>query len=693
MASLNFPDSPVVGDLYTAPTGVQYQWDGSAWLVVSAAVGMPGPQGEVGPEGPPGPAGADGAAGPAGADGKNGLPGKEGAEGPVGPTGPQGPAGMGINLKGHVPTEADLPTGALQGDTYVVDATGNAWSWSDADATYLDIGKIVGPQGATGPQGPAGADGSAGPAGADGKNGLPGKDGVDGAVGPQGPAGETGAVGPAGPQGEQGIPGEMGSVGPKGEKGDQGEQGLTGTDGPKGDTGAVGPAGAQGEAGPQGPAGADGAAGPQGEVGPKGDTGATGPKGDQGDQGIPGLGIVFQGRVATVGDLPATAAQGDMYIVSETGDAWVWADDAGAFENAGPIVGPKGDQGPQGAQGEPGVAGPKGDVGETGPAGAEGVQGPVGPAGPTAVSKDANNTATLGTDGLLYVGASAYTLPIATASRLGGVKIGTGMTVTADGTISTTASTNYVNKNGDVINGALRYSDMGGVSSFNGSDVYTYYGGGVYRIHMPGGKSGIMIEAATAKVTFAAVPKCAFSPTDSTDLVNKSYVDSAIGGGAYLPLAGGTMTGGITLPTTVQSLTFGTSTYNVFGASGGVAIRYGNSNIVNFTATTATFTQKITTPATGLGLEFGSGGGYLSKVGTGFGFYAGGQQRFKVDDVLHTSLVPIKLPADPTDPLHAATKQYVDSKAGASIVSIADGATEPAASGYPEGALLVRYTP
>ena len=470
MATLNFPDSPVVGDLYTAPTGVQYQWDGSAWLVVSAAVGMPGPQGEVGPEGPPG------AAGPAGADGKNGLPGKEGAEGPVGPvgpTGPQGPAGMGINLKGHVPTEADLPTGALQGDTYVVDATGNAWSWSAADAAYLDIGKIVGPKGETG---------------------------------------------------------------------------------------------------------ADGA---------------------------------------------------------------------------------------------------------------------VGPAGPTAVSKDAANTATLGTDGLLYVGASAYALPIATASRLGGVKIGTGMTVAADGTISTTASTNYVSKTGDVMNGALRYSDIGGVSTFNGSDVYTYYGGGTYRIHMPGGKSGIMIDSGTAKVTFSIAPKCAFAPTDSTDLVNKSYVDSAVGGGggAYLPLAGGTMTGGITLPTTVQSLTFGTSTYNVFGASGGIAIRYGNSNIVNFTATTATFTQKITTAASGLGLEFGSGGGYLAKVGTGFGFYAGNQQRFKVDDVLHTSLIPIKLPADPTDPLHAATKQYVDSKAGASIVSIADGATEPVASGYPEGTLLVRYTP
>jgi hypothetical protein len=28
MALLDFPDNPVVGDLYTAPNGALYQWDG-----------------------------------------------------------------------------------------------------------------------------------------------------------------------------------------------------------------------------------------------------------------------------------------------------------------------------------------------------------------------------------------------------------------------------------------------------------------------------------------------------------------------------------------------------------------------------------------------------------------------------------------------------------------------------------------
>jgi hypothetical protein len=150
------------------------------------------------------------------------------------------------------------------------------------------------------------------------------------------------------------------------------------------------------------------------------------------------------------------------------------------------------------------------------------------------------------------------------------------------------------------------------------------------------------------------------------------------------------MTGGITLPTTVQSLTWGTSTYNIFGANGGVAVRYGNANIVNFTATGASFTQKITTPGTGIGVEFGSSGAYMSKVGTGIGVYAGGQQRWTFDSTKHKSLVPIELPADPVNALEAAPKQYVDNKP--TIVSMPAGGTAPDAALYPNNTLLVEYS-
>lgn len=117
--------------------------------------------------------------------------------------------------------------------------------------------------------------------------------------------------------------------------------------GPQGPQGEPGPQGPAGETGPQGPIGETGAQGPQGDPGPTGATGATGPAGDTGPEG------------------------------------------------------PQGDPGPQG---ETGLTGATGLAGETGP------EGPQGPAGPTAVSADSNNAATLGTDGLLYVGPGPWVL-------------------------------------------------------------------------------------------------------------------------------------------------------------------------------------------------------------------------------------------------------------------------------------------
>lgn len=108
--------------------------------------------------------------------------------------------------------------------------------------------------------------------------------------------------------------------------------------------------------------GSQGPTGPQGPQGPTGATGATGPAGPTGPQGEQG----------------------------ETGPQ-----------------GPAGDTGPQGEQGPQGEIGPAGPTGPTGETGATGAPGPQGPAGPTAVSSDAGNVATLGTDSLLLVAQSA----------------------------------------------------------------------------------------------------------------------------------------------------------------------------------------------------------------------------------------------------------------------------------------------
>lgn len=95
--------------------------------------------------------------------------------------------------------------------------------------------------------------------------------------------------------------------------------------------------------------------GPQGETGPqgpKGDTGDTGPTGPQGPAGADGTSVELKGSVATVGDLPAGATPGDLYVVIADGDGYVW--NGTTWDNVGPIRGPQG---------------PKGDTGDTGPAG------------------------------------------------------------------------------------------------------------------------------------------------------------------------------------------------------------------------------------------------------------------------------------------------------------------------------------
>lgn len=92
----------------------------------------------------------------------------------------------------------------------------------------MDLGQVVGPQGAQGPAGPQG---------------------------PQGIQGERGLTGPQGPKGEKGDPGETGPRGLKGERGDTGAMGPQGLKGDKGDTGAAGAKGATGATGPQGPTG------------------------------------------------------------------------------------------------------------------------------------------------------------------------------------------------------------------------------------------------------------------------------------------------------------------------------------------------------------------------------------------------------------------------------------------------------
>lgn len=172
-------DSP--GDAYiVADSGHLWVYTGPDTGFVDAGnvVGPTGPQGlqgEVGPTGPQGPQGDIGLTGDIGPTGPQGIQGETGPTGPqgdigltgptgpqgntglagdTGPTGPRGADGTSVNIKGSVPTAAELPvTGDMPGDAYIATDTGHLWIYAGPAVGFVDGGNVVGPAGPTGPQG------------------------------------------------------------------------------------------------------------------------------------------------------------------------------------------------------------------------------------------------------------------------------------------------------------------------------------------------------------------------------------------------------------------------------------------------------------------------------------------------------------------------------------------------------------
>jgi hypothetical protein len=328
-----------VGDGYiTLDTGELYIWDGTQWNSVGALLG---------PTGSTGATGIDGNEGATGPEGDIGATGATGLEGPIGAT---GPAGEGLRILGSENSVGDLDPiyGGDVGDGFIIIDTGELYIWDGS--SWINSGKIVGPEGATGA---SGAHGSTGPEGATG---------ADGEVGATGPQGEIGSTGLDGPIGATGADGDVGATGGIGLSGSTGLQGATGEDGGIGPIGATGATGIIGATGLGGPIGGTGATGVEGPIG------ATGIKGDDGTS------VNIEGSVPNVGSLdPSYSGNiGDGFITQDDGHLHIW--DGSAWDDVGEIRGPAGDTGATGLTGATGV-------GLDGVDGATGVTGATGPVG------------------------------------------------------------------------------------------------------------------------------------------------------------------------------------------------------------------------------------------------------------------------------------------------------------------------
>lgn len=255
--------------------------------------------------------------------------------------------GAGIEIRGTLESEAELPAKGSPGDAYIIGSDIYVWSnnaWSNA-------GTFRGPQGDQGPQG---------------------------IQGPQGLQGIQGDVGPIGPQGIQGDRGEQGLQGLKGDQGIQGERGPQGIQG------------VQGEIGPQGLKGEQGIQGPQGERGASFQVDAVGVLSERDAYDAESEGFAF--LATDVGELylrlgPSGWSAGIPFGKGEKGDDG--ADGPMGPEGPQGIQGPQGERGADGAQGPAGadgLQGPPGEPGQDGAPGQQGIQGPPGDPAPPVVA-------------------------------------------------------------------------------------------------------------------------------------------------------------------------------------------------------------------------------------------------------------------------------------------------------------------
>jgi hypothetical protein len=372
LSSSELPATAVLGDAYLINLDF-WVYNGTAFVNAGAVKGAKGDLGVTGAQGTKGDTGTQGIQGIQGIQGNTGATGAVGSTGTTGLTGAKGDIGTGLTVLGKFNTSAELPATAKLADGYLVGV--DLWVYNGT--AFVNVGPVRGPQGLIGLTGAQGLKGDQGIQGVIGANGVKGDIGVTGAKG------DTGAVGAAfKPKGALANTAALaGVVGPI--AGDtyliagivwsydgatfvnmgstKGDTGLSALDIAKLVDSAI-TTDAEFILSLKGTPGTVGATGDQGVLGPKGDIGITGPTGPQ---GLMGPGITLLGKLDTTAALPTTGQYGQGYLV--TGNFWGWT--GTAFENLGPIQGPKGDIGGKGDVGATGANGIKGDTGVKGDVG------------------------------------------------------------------------------------------------------------------------------------------------------------------------------------------------------------------------------------------------------------------------------------------------------------------------------------
>lgn len=257
------------------------------------------------------------------------------------------------------------------------------------------------------------------------------------------------------------------------------------------------------------------------------------------------------------------------------------------------------------------------------------------------------------------VSGAAYQLPVAGPNTLGGVKVGTGLNITSDGTLSATGgggeTGDYLPLAGGTMSGDIVMSEGTAINLGSAATGSVYNDNGDVAIKSEAGKVlaiGSEVRAITPDGSPAKVTNVA-DATESGDAVNKGQMDDELN-----PIR----TDISEIETNITNIKNGTDALPYVKKSGDTMT--GTLNIIAGVNNRLMF-------GTNMGLSADEGEQEVTMAnGVGNITLAGKDINFNpatVDGVIRCSDRPIKQVADPTDAQDAATKAYVDANAGGGV--------------------------
>lgn len=254
------------------------------------------------------------------------------------------------------------------------------------------------------------------------------------------------------------------------------------------------------------------------------------------------------------------------------------------------------------------------------------------------------------------VSGAEYKLPIAGPTKLGGVKVGSGLNITADGTLSATGGGggvgDYLPLAGGTMSGDIVMSDGTSINFDQSGSIYNDNGSVVVKSNGPVVEMGTQVKVQTEGGDPVQIKNVA-NATENGDAVNKGQMDGELdpiktdinevktditniknGTDAlpYVKKSGDTMTGTL-------NIIAGVNNRLMFGTNMGLSADEGE--------------QEIT---------MANGVGNITLVGKDINFNPA-----TVDGVIRCNDRPIKQVADPTDAQDVATKAYVDANTGGGV--------------------------